>query len=103
MLERSMLDAFAAAVERDPDNRDFRIRYAEAFFDVRKPNWKHAIALWTELESGARSALERELILLQQARVQIELGRRDQARKLLQQVNEPSLREARAELMVRTR
>ncbi len=102
-LDQNMLEAFAKAVELDPTNREYRTRYAEAFFDVQQPDWHTAMAQWDILEVGAENDIERDLIKLQQARVLIELGYYADAQKVLESVTRPSLAEARAELEARTR
>lgn len=100
-IDQNMLDAFHAAVERAPDNREFRQRYAEAFFDVESPDWDEAMKQWNVLMGRSESDLQRELIQLQRARILIELKRPEEARLILNRVERPSLQEARTELQER--
>lgn len=97
-LDRNLLEAFHDASQMDPANRDTHIRYAEAFFEVDNPDWQDALNQWTILSKGITDPLQLDLVHLQQARVLIQMGRLDQARKILATVERPSLQEARQKL-----
>ncbi|MBC2596422.1 hypothetical protein H5P28_19305 [Ruficoccus amylovorans] len=100
-LDRNMLDAFHEASSMEPSNRDYHIRYAEAFFQVANPDWQDALNQWTILAKGVTDPLKLDLIRLQQARVLIEMGRLDEARKILASVDRSALQDAREELEAR--
>ncbi len=97
-LDRNMLDAFHSASQLAPANRDYHIRYAEAFFEVEDPDWQDALNQWRILGKGVTDPLKLDLIHLQEARVLIKMGRTDEARQVLATVERPSLQEARAEV-----
>jgi len=100
-LERNLLDAFRQAVVLAPQNRQFRVRYAEAFFDVDRPDWFQALRQWDKLAEAPESDVQAQLIALQRARVLVELDRHDDARAALARVDRPSLASLKAELLAR--
>lgn len=103
VFDAEMLKAFREAARLAPDNRTFKMRYAEAFFDVTQPDWPTALALWNQLERSAESPLERDLIRLQKARVLIAQGRTSEAETILVVVDQPTLESARQELLQQVR
>lgn len=90
-LDGHMQEAFATAASLDPENRLFRFRYAESFYDVEAPDWETALQLWEALQEVAQPGLEVEAILLHRANALAELGRFEEAEALSAQVIEPSL------------
>ncbi|QYY36964.1 tetratricopeptide repeat protein [Ruficoccus sp. ZRK36] len=100
-LDRSMLKTFRDASDLDPANRDYHIRFAEAFFEVDNPDWQDALNQWTILSKGIDDPLQLELVQLQKARVLTEMGRTREAREVLATVQRPSLQEAKQELEAR--
>lgn len=90
-IDNHMQEAFATATSLDPENRLFRFRYAESFYDVDSPDWESVLQLWKTLQEGAQPGIEVEAILLHQANALVELGRFETAKTLLAQVKEPSL------------
>jgi len=99
MLEQQMIEAFARAHLLDPGNRRLKQRYAEAFFDLSRPNWDAALKLWQELVQTASEPVERQWATLQEARVLIAMGRTNEARHALNNVTLTSLQDARAQLL----
>lgn len=100
-LRRQSFEAFRRAAELAPDRMPFRYRYAESFYDLAPPDWSGALAEWERLFAEARPGLERQTILLHQAKVLIELDRLDEARAKLEAVDEPALAENRKTLVAR--
>jgi len=98
-LETQMLEAFARAHSLEPSNRQLTQRYAEAFYDVSTPDWNQALLLWQALEGSAQNPVERDWARLQEGRVLLKLGRREDARKTLSAVSQPSLIDARDQLL----
>ncbi len=97
-LDRQMLQAFSEALRLEPDNKDFRFRLGEAYYDVEKPDWEAALALWKSFESRELTDLERDAVRLHKARVLVEMGRKDEAASLITQPVVPSLETTRARL-----
>ncbi|MEO0796660.1 MAG: hypothetical protein AAFX93_15940 [Verrucomicrobiota bacterium] len=96
MLEQQMVEAFAKAHLLDPYNRQLKQRYAESFFDHKRPNWDAALQLWRELAASTNDPFEQQWSKLQETRVLIALGRDSEARQTLQSINDPSLLDAKA-------
>ena len=90
-LEDKMKSSFQRAYELEPENRDFHTRWAESFFDVFKPDWDEALAIWDELINTSTNLFERDVLNLQKARVLIELSRYYEARELIEGVKDPAL------------
>jgi tetratricopeptide (TPR) repeat protein len=98
-VEELMTQAFAEASRLEPANRDFRLRWAESFFDVFRPDWPHALDLWDGLIASSTNRFELEVLRLQKARVLIELKRWEEARSLVLSVSDPSLQNDRRKLL----
>ena len=98
--DRNMVIAFREAAKLEPENIQYQMRYAQSFFDVSKPDWKEALMVWQKLSIHEhRSQEEGEYLLLCQARVLLELGRRDEARKLIDRVRSPAMRATKQKLL----
>ncbi len=90
-LDETMLHSFRRAAELAPERFEFSYRYAEAFYDLEKPDWDAALKLWSALEEKAETAIERQTMRLHAANILIKVGKRDHARMLLRTVDEPDL------------
>lgn len=99
VLERNMLRAFERAAALEPANREYRERYALAFFDVLQPDWSEALRQWNLLRDTADSDLERDLIALNRARVLMSMNRPNDARQLLQSINRPAIEQDKQRLL----
>lgn len=95
VLDRQLQDAFAAATRLEPQSRLYAMRYAESFFDVAGADWSAALPLWQALETTAEDEQQRQIILLQKARVLIALGEKAQAQAAIDAVNDPVLHGAK--------
>ncbi len=95
-----MHDAFRAASELSPGNFEYKLRYAQSFFDAADPNWDKALTLWRGLrrEASNRPEAEREYLAMGEARVLAELRRPDEAKALLRGIRSSALRTTKESL-----
>ena len=100
---QTMHKAFETASRLSPQNFDYGLRYAQSFFDVSKPDWSKALAVWKRLRFMAkgRPSAEKEYLSLGEARVLIESGKPAEARAILRTVKTPSLRSTKENLFRR--
>jgi len=98
-LDKAMLDAFRRGAELAPDNFAYAYRYAEAFYDLEKPQWDEALKQWSALELRAKPGVEQQTIRLHAANVLLKLARPDHARALLITVTEPVLQKQKQTLL----
>ncbi len=98
VLEREMLRAFRTAHELDPQDPVFAFRYGEVLVGVTHPDWEAARSHWQAFAAQpGLSGSQLGIIRLHEARSLGELGRYDEARALVESVDDPewsSLREA---------
>ena len=90
LLKRSA-EAFARAAELAPANIAYAYRHAESFYDLPTPDWDAALAAWKAIGQRAKAGVEVQTTQLHQANILLQLGRRDEARALLDQITEPVL------------
>ena len=100
-LEHSMQQAFRKAAELAPDRIEFTYRYAESFYDMSEPDWPAALKAWQGLEAHAQGPVERETMRLHEANVLLSMNRRDDARKVLEQVTAPELADQKKKMVER--
>jgi len=93
-----MLAAFAAAARLAPGEAGYAWRHAESFLDCEKPNWALALAAWDKIAARTEKPLLREAVSLHRARALIGLGRKTEARRLLDASRAPELSASRARL-----
>lgn len=98
-IDKLMQEAFREAARLAPDNWGYIYRFAESYYDLESPKWEEALAEWTRLERKAQPGVEKQTIHLHRANVLARLGRRDEARAIVDSIVEPSLRGARAEVL----
>jgi tetratricopeptide (TPR) repeat protein len=98
-LDSQMKAAFAESARLAPGNRDFRLRFAECFYDLENPDWEESLALWGELMAGAESDHEQQAIHLHEANVLIKLARYEEAREHIEQVTLAVLAPTQNELL----
>ncbi|MEX2044247.1 MAG: hypothetical protein WD941_02765 [Opitutus sp.] len=98
-IDETMLHSFRQAAELAPDRFEFVYRYAEAFYDLEKPDWDAALKVWSTLEEKAGSAIERQTMRLHAANILIKTGRPDHARLLLGTVDDPALQGQKQKLL----
>jgi tetratricopeptide (TPR) repeat protein len=99
--DRSMHEAFRTASKLRPDNFEYKLRYAQSFFDISDPDWNKALDVWQDLRKQARSrpTSEREYLALGEARAMAQLGRKKEATTILKIITSPSLRATRESLI----
>jgi cytochrome c-type biogenesis protein CcmH/NrfG len=98
-LDNKMLNAFRLAYEGEPNNRKYLERYAQAFYDVKEPDWGKAKLLWDTLLENPESELERQALKLQKAKVLALMGDLDMSQYLINQVSDSSLEFSKSELV----
>lgn len=98
-IDDQIIRHFRSATRLDPNNVSYKMRYAQAFFDVAHPNWETALGVWQELYKAAGSEYEQQVVRLYTARVRFELGHHTAARKLIAQLDHPSLDESKQTLL----
>ena len=100
-FDRLHQENFSAASRLKPTEAGYRWRAAEAYYDVKKPDAKAALAAWDVLLRDAGSPEEKEVIGLHRARWLITLGRIPEARKLIAASTTPALDATRLKLLDR--
>ena len=98
-IDKLMQDAFREAARLAPENWPFIYRYAESFYDLENPNWPAALEEWTRLEARAKPGVEKQTIHLHQANVLARMGRREEARAIVDTIVEPTLLPAKDEVL----
>jgi tetratricopeptide (TPR) repeat protein len=100
-LDHSMQQAFKEAAQLAPERIEFTYRYAESFYDMRDPDWAEALKAWGGLEAHAQSDIERETMRLHEANVLLNMGKVDDARKVLDRITDPKLEQQKQKLVAR--
>ncbi len=98
-LEREMLKAFKRTASLAPDNFNAQMRLGEAYYDLASPDWKAALLHWNRLRKSAETTLQVEILDLHRARVMGKLGRKAEAKKLLEGVLTPSLQLSKQQVL----
>ncbi len=98
-IDDQIIRSFRAATRRAPKEISYKMRYAQAFFDIENPDWEIALNVWQELYKAAGSEYEQQVVRLYTARVRFELGHYTAARKLIDQIDHPSLDETKQKLL----
>ena len=98
-LEREMLKAFGKAVELEPDNFDYQMRLGESYYDLASPDWKSALIHWNRLRQSTTTLLQKEILDLHSARALGKLGRTDEAKALLVQVQTAALQGSKKQVI----
>ncbi len=98
-IDRSLLEAFARAVELAPDRPDYAYRAAEAYYSLATPRWEEALAKWTALEDRLEGKVEVQAVRLHRARVLWKQGLAADARELADSVDASELRGSREKLL----
>ena len=95
--DRNMHEAFRSASKLATDNFEYKLRYAQSFFDISDPDWNEALDVWQDLRKQARGrpTSEREYLALGEARAMAQLGRGKEAATILKIITSPSLRATR--------
>ena len=73
-----------------PAHLPYRLRYAQSFFDVARPNWEAALEEWQQLVDFVESTEEKQMMQLYMARTRFLMGHHTAARKIIKKIDEPS-------------
>lgn len=98
-LDKTMFEAFQRAAALAPENFAYSYRAAESYYDLGEPRWDDALAAWGALKEKTNSPVERQTIRLHEANVLIKMGRREEARKAIDEVTESALRKQKQTLL----
>lgn len=98
-LQKQSQRAFAKAAEMAPDNVGYAYRHAESFYDQVPSDWEAALVAWRALKPRMKAGLEAQTIELHEANVLIKLGRREEAKALLDGVTEAALQSNKEKLV----
>jgi tetratricopeptide (TPR) repeat protein len=77
------LDLYRQAIKLDPDDFVLFSDYAESFYGTNPPRWKDGLDAWTDALKIAHDEDEREGVYIHLARIDLKLGRYDEARMRL--------------------
>lgn len=102
-LDRQMLEHFHTAARLDPEENQYGYHLGLAFYAIAEPRWEDALAHWRRMEDRVAPGLEKEAVLLHQARVLWNLEDPGAARALLDRVSNPVLERNRRELAEKIR
>jgi tetratricopeptide (TPR) repeat protein len=102
-LDAAMQRAFREAAHLQRQDFDLQMRYGESYYDVENPDWTAALKHWQAMESAETEIFREQVILLQLARVLIELERPLEALESLEDVRHSTLRPSRDQLIERIR
>lgn len=98
-IDRAVHEAFRQAAELAPDRIEFTYRFAESFYHKDPPDWEGALKAWNRLEEKAPTPVERQTMRLHAANVLLKQARPDQARALLDTIDEPALQTQKEKLV----
>lgn len=82
---------FREAAMLGPAHLPYRLRYAQSFFDVTRPNWELALEEWQQLVDFVESPEEKQMMQLYMARTRFLMGHHTAARKIIRKIDELSL------------
>lgn len=99
VVDKTILSAFARAVELAPERNDYAYRAAEAYATLHTPRWAEAVAVWAGLEERLKGPLEIQTVRLQRARALWKLGLAGDARDLVATVDHRELAAQRGRLL----
>jgi tetratricopeptide (TPR) repeat protein len=91
-IDEELLKAFRTAAELEPDTLPLQFRYGEAFYDVADPDWQAALDQWQFIAArDDLTPLQVDAVRLHRARCLSALGRKTEARELIDAVESPAL------------
>ena len=86
-----VLELYRKAIALDPDDFALLTDYAELFYTITPPRWQDGLAAWNATLKVAHDDVEQEGIYVHLARLNINLGQYDAARRNLNQVTNSTL------------
>lgn len=90
-IDLEIQNRFRKAAMLAPAHLPYRIRYAQSFFDIAKPNWEAALEEWQQLVNFVESPEEKQMMQLYMAKTRFEMGHHTAAQKIIKGIDEPSL------------
>ncbi len=98
-IDLLMQENFRKSVERAPKSWEYRLRYAQSFFDVTRPDWEDALEQWQILVELAPGEFEKQMAQLYMAKTRYEMEHHTAARKILKKIDHPNLDRSKQELI----
>lgn len=90
-LDKTMHEAFEQAMQLAPGDWRYAYRYGLSFYDLELAEWEAALQFWKDFEKTLAPGVERETCRLHQTKVLVAQHHFDEARAVLETVNEPLL------------
>ena len=90
-IDLEIQNRFRKAAMLAPAHLPYRIRYAQSFFDIARPNWEAALEEWQQLVNFVESPEEKQMMQLYMAKTRFEMGHHTAAQKIIKGIDEPSL------------
>jgi tetratricopeptide (TPR) repeat protein len=84
------LELYRQAIKLAPDDFVLFSDYAESFYGTNPPRWKDGLEAWTQALKIVHDEDEREGVYIHLARIDVKLGRFDEARMRLNGVTNPA-------------
>jgi len=98
-IDLQIQESFRTAAMLNPTHLPYRLRYAQSFFDVDKPNWEAAIEEWQQLVDFPGDPVQTQMMELYMARARFEAGHHTAARKIINKIDRPELAESKEKLL----
>ena len=101
-IESFAHECFAKAAQKKPLSFDYRLRFAQSFFDCSEADASTALLEWNKLTRDFKSTLsdpEIDYIKLCKARIMVELNQKKEARILIEEVSTKSLANSKETLL----
>ncbi len=98
-IDLEIQNRFRKAAMLAPAHLPYRLRYAQSFFDIARPNWEAALEEWQQLVDFVESPEEKQMMQLYMARTRFLMGHHTAARKIIKGIDEPSLEHSKQILL----
>lgn len=98
-IDLEIQNRFRKAAMLAPAHLPYRLRYAQSFFDIARPNWEAALEEWQQLVDFVQSPEEKQMMQLYMARTRFLMGHHTAARKIIKGIDEPSLEHSKQILL----
>lgn len=90
-IDLEIQSRFRQAATLAPAHLPYRLRYAQSFFDVARPNWEAALEEWQQLVDFVTDPGEKQMMQLYMAKTRFHMGHHTAARKIIKGIDNPSL------------
>lgn len=98
-IDLEIQNRFRKAAMLAPAHLPYRLRYAQSFFDIARPNWEAALEEWQQLVDFVQSPEEKQMMKLYMARTRFLMGHHTAARKIIKGIDDPSLEHSKQILL----